>query len=483
MSIPKIIGLTILFAFSHGILEAQTIYFNKLYDENSGVELASSVVELDSGGYVFVGDILDPYRRIILRKVDKYGEPVWTSTIGDSNHIYFTNTVLKLPNGYAVTGSVKDSVGAEPDMVLVRFDLSGDTLWSKRYGGAFQEHAYDSKQTSDGGFILAGVKDFFGLGNNDFYVVKTDSLGNLEWDTTYGGSGNDVAFGIDLTYDGGYVISGTSNSFGPSYDGYLVKTDADGNQLFDRSFGSNEDDNGVSVTEVSDSGYVSAGALKIDNIKRPYIIKYNKTGQQQWERHISFEENASFTFNPVEDTNGDLFAAGFIVEQGTQKGLLAKFNSEGDSLWTKIYSTGPELANYFWDIIISSEGMVLCGTGISESLNSDMWLVKLDSLGNTCEPVGCDSVSTGYSNPVQNENRIEVFPNPFSESTTFFFGRDIKDVSIQIFDLPGQVQHWNIEFRTGEILVKRKSSVSGRFFYRIHQKGKTISRGKLVVVK
>ena len=136
----------------------------------------------------------------------------------------------------------------------------GDTLWTRTYGGSREDRGYSVQQTSDGGYIIAGGTESFGAGERDVYLVKTDSSGDTLWTRTYGGSYQDQGFSLQQTSDGGYIIAGVTRSFGAGgYDVYFVKTDSSADTLWTRTYGGSDDDRGRSVQQTSDGGYVIAG--------------------------------------------------------------------------------------------------------------------------------------------------------------------------------------------------------------------------------
>jgi len=114
----------------------------------------------------------------------------------------------------------------------------GDTLWTRTYGGSSSDIGWSVQQTSDGGYIIAGYTESFGAGGYDVYLVKTNSSGNTLWTRTYGGTEGDYGYSVQQTSDGGYIIAGRTSSFGAgSYDVYLVRTDSYGDTLWTRSDG------------------------------------------------------------------------------------------------------------------------------------------------------------------------------------------------------------------------------------------------------
>ncbi len=134
----------------------------------------------------------------------------------------------------------------------------GDTLWTRTYGGSDLDYGYSVQQTADSGYIIAGTTKSFGAGNYDFYLLKTDPLGDTVWTRTYGGSDLDYGYSAVQTTDGGYAVVGRTKSFGAgNYDVYLVKTDANGDTTWTRTYGGGDRDEGQSVQQTPTAGILS----------------------------------------------------------------------------------------------------------------------------------------------------------------------------------------------------------------------------------
>jgi len=164
---------------------------------------------------------------------------------------------------------------------LIKTDSKGKVQWTRTYGGPKDDSGKFVRQTSDGGYIIAGYTESFGNGDMDVYLVKTDEKGQLQWARTYGGRNLDVASSLEQTKDLGYVVvGGTILSEGGSYDVYLIKTDANGQVQWSKTYGGPKDDSARCVQRTSDGGYVivgyteSLGAGKRDL----YMIKADSNG-------------------------------------------------------------------------------------------------------------------------------------------------------------------------------------------------------------
>ena len=169
--------------------------------------------------------------------------------------------------GYIVAGSTL-SFGArsqEHDVYLLKTDRVGNLLWEKTFAGEGREFALSVQETTDGGYIVAGWTQsrVGGTGGLNFYLVKTDRVGDLRWQKTFGGEEDDKAFSVQETTDGGYIVAGETRSFGAGEsDVYLVKTDRLGNLLWQETFGGREGDTAHSVQETTDGGYIVAGGTE-----------------------------------------------------------------------------------------------------------------------------------------------------------------------------------------------------------------------------
>ncbi|MFZ8835352.1 MAG: T9SS type A sorting domain-containing protein [Candidatus Caldipriscus sp.] len=133
------------------------------------------------------------------------------------------------------------------------------TSFAKTYGGTDWDGAYSVQQTSDGGYIVAGYTGSFGAGGWDIFLIKTYANGNVEWAKTYGGTGDDWAYSVQQTSGGGYIVAGYTWSFGAGSDILLIKTDADGNIQWAKTYGGTNKDGATSVQQTSDGGYILAG--------------------------------------------------------------------------------------------------------------------------------------------------------------------------------------------------------------------------------
>jgi hypothetical protein len=222
-----------------------------------------SVQQTADGGYVITGETGSfgaGYRDVYLVKTDASGDTLWTRTYGGPEADVGYSVQQTAGGGYVITGYAYSFNAMNDAVYLVRTDSSGDTLWTRTYDGTTFDWGSSVQQTADGGYIIAGGTSSFGAGNDDVYLIKTNSLGDTLWTRTYGGTYDDRGSSVRQTADGGYVIAGVSGSFGAgSADLYLLKTNASGDTLWTRTYGGTSEDGGYSVQQIADGGYIVAG--------------------------------------------------------------------------------------------------------------------------------------------------------------------------------------------------------------------------------
>jgi hypothetical protein len=251
----------------------------------SDLERGHSVRQTNDGGYVIAG-----YTRsfgagnvdVYLIRTDAVGDTVWTRTFGGSSYDYGLSVDETADGGYVIAGH-SDSFGAGGfDVYLVRTDAAGGTLWTRTYGGSGHDYGCSVERTADGGFIVAGYTDSFGAGSADLYLVRTDGAGDTVWTRAYGGSEWDMGRSATQTGDGGYIVTGATNSFGAAGgDLYLVKTDSSGDTVWTRMYGTLEYDSGESIQATGDGGYIIAGYTGpgLDQLDGDvYVIKTDADG-------------------------------------------------------------------------------------------------------------------------------------------------------------------------------------------------------------
>ena len=311
---------------------------------------------------------------------------MWSQTYGGSGHNDSNSLVETSDGGYAIAGYT-DSFGAgNNDFWLVKTDATGTQEWNQTYGGTGNDYAYSVVETSDGGYAIAGYTDSFGAGNNDFWLVKTDATGTQEWNQTYGGTGYDVCFSLIQTSDNGFALAGYTDSVSTGgYDFWMVKTDEYGNADWSNAYGELGDDIAYSLIETSDGGYALAGYTDFLTAGNDdfCLIKVTSTGTLAWNKAYGGTENERAS-SIIELSTGEFVLAGYTNSFGAGNNdyWLIKTTAIGTLEWNQTYG-GPnvEYANQL--LATPDGGYALAGTTNSFGAGEyDFWLVKTDTNGN-----------------------------------------------------------------------------------------------------
>jgi len=280
-------------------------------------DFGESIKETADGGYVVTGYTwsLGPGRYDYwVLKLRWDGSIQWQRTYGGPGDDTATCIVPTADGGYAVAGETTSWGAGELDVWLVKLDSEGVMQWQKTYGGRLSDStsAEPLRQTADGGYVVTGRTESFGAGEGDFWVLKLDGTGGVEWQKTYGGSEDEYARSIRQAADGGYVVAGYTQSFGAGgWDVWVLKLDALGTVQWQRTFGGLEDEMTYSVECTSDGGYVVAGWTESFGAGNGdvWVLKLGGDGLIQWEKTFGAGDS-DFAAAVREGSQGGYFVAG-----------------------------------------------------------------------------------------------------------------------------------------------------------------------------
>ncbi len=313
---------------------------------------------------------------------------VWAQTFGGPGWEYGFEVSLTGDGGYIIAGYTTSFGAGSKDVYLVKTDAEGNEMWSKTFGGPALDVGMSVLEADDGGYVVAGYTESLGAGESDAYLIKTDAEGNEVWSHVYGGSGPEMGRSVDETSDGGYVIAGATGSYSDNSDVYLVKTDAEGNEVWSTTVSNpnthlNYDWSNM-VREASDGGYIIAGNSDGDrDLMNVYLIKTDSEGNTVWAE--SFGERFYDYGSAVYETSD----GGYIVSGATKSALNGQndvyvrvVDSEGAEVWTGTF--GSEQGSEWGSAVCeTSDGdYVIAGHTDSFGAGSyDVWLIRIDREG------------------------------------------------------------------------------------------------------
>lgn len=450
----------------------------------TGNDVAMSVIQTTDGGFALAG-YTNSYGAgdydFYIVKVSSAGVLQWSKTIGGSGAEYAYSIEQTNDGGFISAGFTSTYGSGDADAFFVKLDGSGNLLWSKTVGRSFEDQAYSVILTSDGGFAATG-ESHFGGGNADMYIIKLDGSGNLQWTRTVGGSNNDRAWNIIQTSDGGYGIAGWGNSYGSgNYDMYCAKLDINGSLLWTRTLGGGNDESASSIIQMSDGGYLVTGGSNSfsgnnDNI---YSAKLDANGVYLWSRIVggaNYEEGTSMINTPD---------GGFLIG-----GCTNSFGIGGKDMFAvKFDSSGYTCSNMSLPPTISGIGGTL--NNQTSTLSSPTptvttppsQIISGGTLAHLC------LVGLGQSN-IEIPKEFELYqnyPNPFNPETNISFSIPQRDiVTIKIYNVSGvEIAILVDDFYdagTYSINWKAESISSGVYFYTIETKQYREAR-KMILIK
>ncbi len=365
----------------------------------------------------------------------------WNKTYGGTDNEFAESIVQTHDGGFALAGDI-DSGAEGYDFWLVKTDSDGTMQWNKTYGGTNDDQAHSLVQANDGGYAIGGYTDSFGAGDYDFWLVKTDSDGIMQWNKTYGGTGNENAWSVVHTSDGGYAVAGATYSFGAgTQDFWLVKTDSDGTMQWNKTYGGTNRESARSLVQTSDEGYALAGITNSfgAGANDVWLVKTDWAGDMEWSRTYGEADYDGIEGGLVGTPDGGYAIAGYTESYG-RDGLawLIKTDWAGDMEWSRTY--GGDGYDGAWSVVqtVNGEYAMICWTSSFGSGGYDAWLIVTDintgSKGLTWNGLTNKTASfyRGIADPYWNYIRVRIWT---IREPTWQFGDINQDGAVDAEDL------------------------------------------------
>lgn len=263
-----------------------------------GTGSARSVQQTADGGYLVAGWTTGQPgdgSAIFVIKTDAQGNKAWERVLPGNGFSTGYGVIQTGDGGAVVVGDTKSKTRDDHDVSVAKLDARGNETWEKNYGGLGCDYGAAVLQTNDGGYLVAGGTESFGAGLYDVYLIRLDGQGRQLWQQTYGGKGSDCGYALLQAGDGGYVIAGSSDSTPSGQTNvYLIKVDDNGRLLWERGYGGDRDSYGWSLLQTGDGGYLIAGETEVVGAAgggfKSYLIRTDAQGSEIWERILGGED-------------------------------------------------------------------------------------------------------------------------------------------------------------------------------------------------
>ncbi|RQW03471.1 MAG: hypothetical protein EH225_07095, partial [Calditrichaeota bacterium] len=326
-------------------------------------EAPYSVQQTSDDGFIMVGPshlLNDSYVEILLLKTDHNGDSLWAKVVGNNQNFY-PNSVKEDPNGGYVIAGEKQYGSSPRKAFLLKTDENGDSLWTQFYGSTRGSIANDVTCTADSGYVMTGWRNISGSGDNVF-IHKLDANGDSVWLKIYNRGGDETGNCIIQTSDGGFIIGGETDyhTHGRT-DFYLLKTDSLGDTLWTRIYGRSDDDRCSSVKQTSDGGYILCGTSDTTGYTSSLAVKTDSNGAVMWQ--IVFDRGTGGDFiRSVQQTSdgGYIFGGSSINPYQKQDFCFIRTDDQGNILWIKTID-GLNSERAFCVLQTSDLGYILVG--------------------------------------------------------------------------------------------------------------------------
>jgi hypothetical protein len=468
------ISLVIMIVLSGSLAVAQDTLWTKIYggDEN---DILQCIAQTADNGFVALGTSAsygDNDNDLMLLKIDSMGETIWMKTYGTASADAGVSLCV-MDNGEIILAGYTE--GETRDICVYKVNSHGDVIWNKAYGGGAMDEAYSICKAPNDCFIIAGYTTSFGMGWRDYYLMKFNGNGDTLWTKTYGGVGSDVAYWIEPIADGCYAVCGYANindDDGPDY--WLIKIDENGDSLWSAAYGGAGSDEAHVVRQTSDGGFIIAGnSSSFGGGTQFYMVKADGDGNEIWSRvHGTIDSEICYGILELPEYKGYI-VGGFSYNWNLQwfNYYLVRTDIAGDTLWTRKYGDMDDNDRCYALGLTPDGGFIMAGSNdtFSPGNHLNCYITK---------------IAGDYLTDIEDRHDIPSsfeltgnYPNPFNASTIIDFTCPAgSDAEIDIYNICGQVvrsytmadlcagEHsiiWNGEDNSGE------SVSSGVYYYKI----------------
>jgi len=447
--------LILLIAFPATIYAQDTI-FVRSYGQ-SGYNYGEKVIQLADTGYVILGNKSGFVGNtdVYLLRTNYCGNYMWDKAYGGSEVDWAEDIVATKDKGYAIAGYMSvPTHNNDYDVMLIKTDSLGVMQWMKHYGGSSWDMGHSLIETPDSGFVIAGETYSSGNGNNDIFLMKTNKNGDSLWSKTYGGPAEDVAFDISKCHDGNFIVAGKTNSFGKGgYDMYLLKINPAGDTLWTKTYGDTLDDFAFSGIEANDHGIVIVGSTRdygvvgLDGM----LLKTDSVGNQLWHRTYGGSGDEEY-YDLAKNKDHGFMIAGYTTSFGAGKKdfTMVITNPDGWFIGGTTYGGSEDDVSKAC-IATSDNGYAILGSTQSMGLAaSNILFVKTDSAVHTNASTYIHITDIAE---VNNDEKTSCYPNPVAEKLTIVSPKSELLLAVRLYDQLGQLVYQKSEAGTEKATI------------------------------
>lgn len=429
-NLPKLFILLTILRLGNGLLVAQTTYVKTYGASNS--DIGWGIIATPDGGFISVGNTnnFGPQNvNVYIIKTDAMGDTVWTQVVGGSLAENGYSVVPTQDGGSIVAGQTYSFGAGNADAYLIKLDPDGNKEWSRTYGGPANEDIVSALPTTDGGYMLLGSTYSFGQGAFDLYLIKTNAGGDTLWTQTMGDSLEENGLDMVATSDGGFMILGYTKSYGAGGDDiHLTKIDNNGTVLWANTYGGLESDAGSSLIETADGGFAVTGKTHsfgaFSNDGDVFLMKTDATGTLLWTQTYG-GSGTDWGHKVLQMPDGGYAIGGetYSFGAGLIDAMILRTDSLGTLQWAKAY--GGLNWDYGRSMALTPQGgfLIMGQTSSFGSGNYDQFQIQTNAQGN----VGCNETTVS---PTQTSPTLQVNPAPWVIANTQTVVTQPQDISV-----------------------------------------------------
>ena len=442
------------------------------------LDIAYATAATNDGGYITTGltknGMDDAFGDIVVIKTDSKGDTMWTMVYGGPKLEGGNSVIQTADGGYLVAGHTEDFGARDCDAFMMKLDKNGNRQWFKVYGGDADDICEGVTQLPDGGYAFAGITASYGNPPTDsetrhVYFVRTNSTGDITWSKNYGGKASEYAYSIASMPQDGFLAAGWSLSFGKGeYDGWLFRLNGSGDTLWTRLYKNQGDTKYYKIIPTMDNGYVIAGYTTINKTSKPQglVIKLDADGQQVWERTYGEPYGGMILNGAAQLPDGNLIFCGTNYADDTL-GQAYILTTTPDGIKIANELTGGSNSAASGIAVQGNNSYLVAGiTAQYGDNNGDLYYMEVD---NTTSGI----LGVSFVTP-------HLFPNPLKDRSTLILpGTEAyQSTQVEVMNLSGKVVYSQKNVMGKDIVLNRAGLPSGIYTFRISCNDGRIFKGK-----